>query len=158
MWICIKAINYIVLLAFLKVCMAYIGTYKSHLVFHTAWIWIWITKRRGTTSDNGFIFKKIIKNKREKRKKKSCEPFWRAAITGHGQSSQSANFWKIAKMALFNPCIISKQAHRSFFFRFYIFIFIYFFKYETIVRSSAWSFGHSDPDLSSVKRNKLSLS
>ena len=25
-----------------------------------------------------------------------------------------------------------------------------FFKYETIVRSSAWSFDHSDPDLSSV--------
>ena len=30
----------------------------------------------------------------------------------------------------------------------YIYI---FFKYETIVRSSAWSFGHSDPDPSSVK-------
>ena len=36
------------------------------------------------------------------------------------------------------------------FFLFYILIFIYFFKYETIVRSSAWSFGHSDPDPSSV--------
>ena len=32
------------------------------------------------------------------------------------------------------------------FFRFYVSIFIYFFKYETIVRSSAWSFGHSDSD------------
>ena len=29
----------------------------------------------------------------------------RAALTGHGQSSQSDNFWKIAKMALFNPCM-----------------------------------------------------
>ena len=28
---------------------------------------------------------------------------------------------------------------------------LFFFKYETIVRSSAWSFGHSDPDPSSVK-------
>ena len=27
---------------------------------------------------------------------------WRAALTGYGQSSQYANFWKIAKMALFN--------------------------------------------------------
>ena len=23
---------------------------------HTAWIWIWMMKRRGTTSDNGFMF------------------------------------------------------------------------------------------------------
>ena len=44
----------------------------------------------------------------------------------------------------------SKTAHRIFFL-FYILIFVYFFKYETIVRNSAWSFGHSDPDLSSVK-------
>ena len=29
---------------------------------HTAWIWIWMTKRPGTTSDNGFIFKKINEN------------------------------------------------------------------------------------------------
>jgi hypothetical protein len=29
---------------------------------------------------------------------------------------------------------------------------IYFSKYKTIVRSSTWSFGHSDPDPSSVKR------
>ena len=35
------------------------------------------------------------------------------------------------------------------FFVFYIFIFIYFLKYETIVRSRASSFGHSDPDPSS---------
>ena len=37
-----------------------------------------------------------------------------------------------------------------FFFLFYILIFNYFFRYETIARSSAWSFGHSDPDPSSV--------
>ena len=48
----------------------------------------------------------------------------------------------------------SKTAHRIFFL-FYILIFIYFFKYETIVRSSAWSFGHSDPDPSSVSCNKI---
>ena len=29
----------------------------------------------------------------------------RAALTGHGQSSQLADFSKIAKMALFNPCM-----------------------------------------------------
>ena len=37
------------------------------------------------------------------------------------------------------------------FFLFYIYLF-FFLKYETIVRSSAWSFGHSDPDPSSVLR------
>ena len=50
----------------------------------------------------------IQKNKwklKYKREKRSCGRFWRAALTGHGQSSQSADFWKIAKMALFNPCI-----------------------------------------------------
>ena len=35
---------------------------------------------------------------------------------------------------------------------FSLLIFIYFFEYETIVRSSAWSFGHSDPDPSSVNK------
>ena len=51
------------------------------------------------------------------------------------------------------PCPVSaavKNGSQEFFFLFYIFIFIYFFKYETIVRCSAWSFGHSDPDPSSV--------
>ena len=38
--------------------------YKSYPE-HTAWIWIWMTKRRGTTSDNGFIFQK---NKRKEKK------------------------------------------------------------------------------------------
>ena len=35
--------------------------------------------------------KKRIKHKREK---KTYELFWRAALTGHGQSSQLADFWK----------------------------------------------------------------
>jgi hypothetical protein len=48
-----------------------------------------MTKRSGATSKNGFIFQKINENIKEK--KKSYEPFWRAAVTGHGQSSQSAN-------------------------------------------------------------------
>ena len=39
------------------------------------------------------VLKKWIKIRIENGKK-SCEPFWRAALTGHGQSSQSANFWK----------------------------------------------------------------
>ena len=41
-----------------------------------------------------------------------------------------------------------KTAHKIFF---YVSIFINFFKYETIVRSSASSFGHSDPDPSCVQ-------
>ena len=36
------------------------------------------------------------------------------------------------------------------FFLLYNLIFIYFSEYETFVRSSAWSFGHSGPDPSSV--------
>jgi hypothetical protein len=39
------------------------------------------------------------------------------------------------------------------FFLFYILILIYFFEYETIVRSSVWFFDHSDPDPSSVPTN-----
>ena len=52
------------------------------------------------------------------------------------------------------PCPVSaalQNRPQDFFFLFCtILIFIYFFKYETIVRSTAWSFGHSDPDPSSV--------
>ena len=43
-----------------------------------------------------------------------------------------------------------KNRPRVFFFLFYNLIFIHFFKGETIVRGSASSFGHSDPDPSSV--------
>jgi hypothetical protein len=42
---------------------------------------------------------------------------------------------------------ISKTAHRIFFL---FSILIYLFEYETIIRSSASSFGHSDPDPNSV--------
>ena len=68
-----------------------------------------MTIRRGTTSDNGFIH--IPKNKWKLiyNKKKILGRIWRAALTGHGQSSQSANFWKIAKMALFNACMRLKN-------------------------------------------------
>jgi hypothetical protein len=53
-----------------------------------------MTKRPGATSDNGFISKKINENLNIniKEKEKNCEPIWRAALTGHGQSSQSADF------------------------------------------------------------------
>ena len=44
--------------------------------------------------------------------------------------------------------IISKTAHRIFFL---FSLLIYCFKYEVIVRSSAWSFGHTDPDPSSAR-------
>ena len=53
----------------------------------------------------------------------------------------------IGQALLVQPTI---SAHRIFFL-FYILILIYFFEYETIVRSSAWSFGHSGPDPSSVR-------
>ena len=49
------------------------------------------------------------------------------------------------------PCPVSaalQNGSHDFFFLFYIFI--YSFKYETIVRSSAWSFGQLDPGPSSV--------
>ena len=45
-----------------------------------------------------------------------------------------------------------KHRPQDFFFLFYTLISIYFFEYETIVRNSAWSFGHSDPNSSSVSR------
>ena len=43
-------------------------------------IWIWMIKRPGTTSDNGFIVKKINENINIKEKKISCGWFWRAAL------------------------------------------------------------------------------
>ena len=61
------------------------------------------------------------------------------------------NFSEIGWLA--NPALLVQSPtldHRIFFFSFiYQFQFI-FFTYEIIVRSSAWSFGNSDPDPSSV--------
>ena len=51
--------------------------------------------------------------------------------------------------------IISNTAHRIFF---PFSIFIDLFKYETIVRSSTWSFRHSDPYQSSVVMNVRGVS
>ena len=51
------------------------------------------------------------------------------------------------------PCHVSAALQKSsqdFFSLLYIY---FFFKYETIVRTSAWSFGHSDPDPSTVNGN-----
>ena len=64
-----------------------------------------MTKKPGGTSGNGLIFEKINANLNIKEKKKSCGRFWRAALTGHGQSSQSLISGRIARMALFNPCM-----------------------------------------------------
>ena len=64
--------------------------FLSDLTFHTDWIWIWITKRPGATSDNGFIFKEMNKKRKEKKRfggqfgcskicrpsKKNSEIFW----------------------------------------------------------------------------------
>jgi hypothetical protein len=51
-----------------------------------------MTKRRGATSENGFIFKTINENENITKKKRFCGRFWRAALTVHGKSRQSANF------------------------------------------------------------------
>jgi hypothetical protein len=51
------------------------------------------------------------------------------------------------------PCPVNpalKNSSHDFFFLFSLLIFIYFFKYEIIVSISPLSFGHSDPDQSSV--------
>ena len=51
------------------------------------------------------------------------------------------------------PCPVSAglQNPQDYFFLFCILSFIYFLKCETIVKSSARSFGHSDPDPNSEK-------
>ena len=49
-------------------------------VGHTAWIWIWMTKRQGTTFVNGFIFKKINENLNIKEKKDPVGGFWNNPI------------------------------------------------------------------------------
>jgi hypothetical protein len=41
-----------------------------------------MTKRRGTTAHNGFIFEKINQNIKER--KRSSGQFWTVALTGHG--------------------------------------------------------------------------
>ena len=69
----------------------------------------------------------------------------------HGLKS---TIW-IGHALLFSTAL--QNGSQYFFFLFYTLIFIYFFKYENIVRSSsASSFGHSDPDSSSVKSLFLS--
>ena len=76
---------------------------------------------------NGFIFKKINENENIKEKKISWEPFRICLL------NSTANFhpnW--AGLAV----LISRQllkGSQDFFFHFNIFIFIYFFRYETIV-------------------------
>ena len=44
----------------------------------------------------------IHRNPKQKEFLKSCEGFLRAALPGHGHPGP---FWKIAKMALFDPCM-----------------------------------------------------
>ena len=62
----------------------------------------------------------------------------------HGlKSAILAIFQKLADW----PCPVSAALQNGFFL---FYILIYFFTYETIVRSSTWSFGRSDPDPSSV--------
>ena len=44
---------------------------------HTAWIGIWMTKRPGAISDDGFVFKKINENREKKRKKDPLGGLWK---------------------------------------------------------------------------------
>ena len=48
------------------------------------------------------VFLGINRHPQQKDFLNSCEGFLRAALTGHSHPSP---FWKIAKMALFNPCM-----------------------------------------------------
>ena len=65
-----------------------------------------MTKRQGEPLLLTIVsYLKRLMNIKLCKRKKSFEPFWRAALTEHGHSSQSADIWKIAKMALFNPCM-----------------------------------------------------
>ena len=57
------------------------------------------------------------------------------------------------------PCPVRaalQNGSQEFFFS-YILIFIYFFKYETIVRNTAWLFGHSDTGPGSVNKTTQKL-
>ena len=76
----------------------YMNLHNIWLSYHTACISFWIPKRQAISTEGVFSWYLT-------RKRKFYGWKWRAALTGHGQSSQSANFWKIAKMALFNPCM-----------------------------------------------------
>jgi hypothetical protein len=55
------------------------------------------------------------------------------------------------------PCPVSAALQNGSQDFFLFSLLIYFFKYETIVRSIAWSFGNSDPDPNSVKRASSGL-
>ena len=79
---------------------------------------------------------------------KSLVNFW--CVTKLWVGSLSMNIW--CSYNLQNWCLRHLMNKVSF-----ILISMYSFKCETIVRSSAWSFGHSDPDPSSVIRHFLLL-
>ena len=69
----------------------------------------------------------------------------------HGLKSAILAIFQKSATWLDWPCPVSaalQNCPQDFFFLFYIYIFIYFFEYK--IRSSAWCFGHSDPDPSSV--------
>ena len=64
----------------------------------TAWIWIWMAK------DQAYILMIILVHNRlvVADSTISVHFLW---VEVEGQSSQSTNFWKIAKMSLFNLCM-----------------------------------------------------
>ena len=118
---------------------------KSDLTAHTACISFWIPKRQAFSTDNGFILKKINQN-------------WNWNIK---EKKKPGALSELHTCQLARP-IHSKRLVRSgqqvtlkglvgFFSLFYILIFIYFSKYETIVRRNGLSLGYSERDTSSVE-------
>ena len=53
--------------------------------YHTAWILFWMTKRQAIITDNDFILKRKLKEKR-----KSHEPFQSYLLTGQADSVKKA--------------------------------------------------------------------
>ena len=74
----------------------------------------------------------------------------------HGLKSPVLTIFQKSADWLDWPCPVAaalQNGSQDFFSLLYLYSnlnFIVFFQYETIVRSSAWSFGHSHPDPSSV--------
>ena len=104
-------------------------------IIHTAWIRIWMTKRPGTNSDNSFILKIRKKNYIIKETKRSYGRFWIYQLI----STANSALILIGSVFLFS-----------------LVIFICFFEYKIIVRTSAWSFVIQIPIQAVFKDKRLS--
>ena len=67
-----------------------IAVMESTLLYHTACISFWTSKRQAICTDNSFILKKINKNENKKEKMKSHEPFQSYLLTGQADSAKKA--------------------------------------------------------------------